>query len=340
MAPIAKKQKLLITYNRTRKSVSDKQDVDTISEVSVQDEVDIVLKSAMQLGYIAETLPISAIGEVFNIIDLFKPNLIFNLCEGYQGKAQYEMHMASVWELLNIPYTGNTALTLGIAQNKIISKRLFESKKITTPSFQVFTSKPDHSYLNFPLIVKPSREDASLGISVNAVVHNLNTLRSQVEIIIKKYKQPALVETLIMGRELNVSILDCPDPTVLAISEIDFSHLENRFPPITCYESKWLKNHPVFHQTPSICPAVLNTDLKMKIIDIALQVYKILGCRDYARIDIRLDKMNHPYVLECNPNPDISEGSGYANAVKAFGMSYEDFIETVIQNTLKRINND
>lgn len=336
MVPTIQKQKLLIAYNQKNRSPSEKNDIDTISEDSVQDEADMVYKSAQQLGHEVTLLPVQSIQDIFDSTEQQKPDLIFNLCEGYQGDSRHEMHVASIWELLNIPYTGNTALTLGMAQNKILSKRLFESKKITTPAFQIFSSVPDQTYLTFPLIVKPSREDASLGISLDAVVHDHVTLGKQVQKIINKYNQPALVETLIDGRELNISILDRPEPTVIAISEIDFSNIDPRFPAITSYESKWLSDHPLYKQTPSICPAELDPGLELTIRDMALQVYKILGCRDYARIDMRLDQKNHPYVLECNPNPDISEDSGYARAVRASGMSYQEFIQTVIQQTLNR----
>jgi D-alanine-D-alanine ligase len=339
MDPSRIRRRLLITYNETDLSRSD-SDLDKLSEVAVRDEVELISKTTSRLGYTAECLPLFDFKEAIKAIDAFNPDVIFNLCEGFQGKAGHEMHIAGLWELMGIPYTGNSALTLGLAQNKVLTKKLLESKKILTPAYQLFKTTHQNVYLPFPLFVKPSQEDASLGITQKSIVYNLVSLKKQVNALLKKYNQFVLVERFIPGREFNISILDCPDPKVLAISEIDFSKLDKEYESVVSYESKWIENHPLFRQTPAVCPAQIEPVLKNHLEDIALQVYKILGCRDYARIDVRMDPQGHVYVLECNPNPDISEEAGFSRAVRAAGLSYSDFVETVLNQTMQRKLND
>jgi D-alanine-D-alanine ligase len=335
MDPSRKRRRLLITYNETDLSQSDSGS-DKLSEHAVKDEAEMVFKSASHLGYAAECLPFWDLKDAIHAVDVFNPDVIFNLCEGFQGNAGYEMHIAGLWELMGISYTGNSALTLGVAQNKVLTKKLLESKKILTPAYQLFKTTPEKVYLPFPLFVKPSREDASLGITQKSIVSDFASLKKQVNALLKKYNQLVLVERFIPGREFNVSILDCPDPKVLAISEIDFSHLDKKYESVVSYESKWIENHPLFRQTPSVCPAQIDPVLKIHLEDIALQVYKILGCRDYARVDVRVDPQGHVYVLECNPNPDISEDAGFSKAVRAAGLSYSDFVETVVTQAMQR----
>ena len=335
MDPSRKRKRLLIIYNETDLSRFN-SDLDKLSEEAVKDEAEMIFHTVSQLDYTAECLPLLDLQDAINAINAFNPDVIFNLCEGFQGKAGHEMHIAGLWELMGIPYTGNSALTLGLAQNKVLTKKLLESKKIPTPAYQLFKTTPINVYLPFPLFVKPSQEDASLGITQKSIVYDFASLKKQVNALIKKYNQFVLVERFIPGREFNISILDCPDPKVLAISEIDFSKLDQEYESVVSYESKWIEDHPLFRQTPAMCPAQIEPALKSQLEDITLQVYKILGCRDYARVDVRVDPQGHVYVLECNPNPDISEEAGFSKAVKAAGLSYSDFVETVINQTIQR----
>lgn len=338
MDPSRKKLRLLVVYNDIRYSEPDKN-LDQLSESAVRDEVEMVSKTALKMGHVVECLSVMDVKDTIDAVEAFHPDLIFNLCEGFQGEARHESHIAGLWELLDIPYTGNSSQTLGLAQNKVFVKKLLESKKIPTPAYQLFKTIPENVYLPFPLIVKPSQEDASLGITQQSVVHDLKMLQKQVDALIKKYRQAVLAERFVAGREFNISILDCPDPAVLAVSEIDFTHLDSRYKSIVSYEAKWIENHPLYLQTPAICPARIESGLKDHIEDIALQVYKLLGCRDYARVDIRLDAQGHIFVLECNPNPDISADAGFTRALKAAGLSYTDFVGTVIHQTMRRITN-
>jgi D-alanine-D-alanine ligase len=329
--------RLLIVYNAPD-SAADRDDPDLISEIAVVDEVNAVHQAAVELGFESHCHPIHDVYETIRTIQETKPDVIFNLCEGLGGSSRFEMHMAAMWELLQFPYTGNSPVTLALAQDKVMTKRILESKKIHTPVFQVFRQVPEKTFLEFPLIVKPSREDASLGIGAHAVVHSVQELRDQVADLLTRYRQPVLAERYISGREFNISLMGDP-PKVLAVSEIDFSKLSESEPKITSYEAKWLPDHPLYQKTPVMCPAKIPKPLLEKLEDVAVQVYTLLGGRDYARVDTRVDREGRIFVLEFNPNPDISPDAGFSKAVRAAGLMYSDFISSLINNAVNRKKN-
>jgi D-alanine-D-alanine ligase len=330
--------KVLLAYNEPPKS--DEFDaVDLVSEQAIKEEVDAVTNALQKLNHQVECMPIEHIEKDLKKINLFKPDLIFNLVEGYQGDAGMEMGIAGLWELKGITYTGNSALTLGLAQNKAMAKKLFQAENIATPDFEVYERVPKKTGLEFPLMVKPSREDASLGITQDSIVHDLSQLQKAVSEILKKYSQPALVEQFIDGREFNISILGNNPIHILPISEIDFSELDPGLYAITSYEAKWMPDHPLYKKTPPRCPANINSTLKRRLEDVALAVYRILRGRDYGRVDVRMNSINEIYVLEYNPNPDISPDAGFIRSLKAAGYEYEDFVAIVLKEAAKRMSN-
>jgi D-alanine-D-alanine ligase len=312
------------------------QNLDYISEVAVENEAEIVHQSIRKLGHNSVYLPVKDIESVFSFLKNANPDLIFNLCEGFQGHAKLEMNLAALWELMGIRFTGNSALTLGLALNKVLAKQVLQSVKILTPEYEVHQRVPENTYLNFPVIAKPSREDASLGITANAVVHHLNELQNSISRLLEKYQQPILVEQYIHGREFNVSILHDGSPRVLPISEISFANMPEGLPHITSYEAKWLPEHPIYQKTPAICPAAIEPDLRQRLEDTALKVFQVLGGRDYGRVDTRVDAVGNVYVLEFNPNPDISADGGYVKALHAAGIKYKEFIAKLIYQTMNR----
>lgn len=325
--------RLLIAYNATGESADD--DPDRISEAAVEDEARAVREAALNLGFEPVLLPVSDLSETIRRVGDIRPDVVFNLCEGFRGNAHQEMHMACLWELMGIPYTGNSPLTLGLAQDKVWTKRLLDSKRIATPPYQVFTARPERLTLDFPLIAKPSREDASLGIGADALASSATELESKVRKLLRKYRQPVLVEEYIPGREFNISVMGHPGK-VIAVSEIDFSALEPDEPRITSYEAKWMPGHPLYQKTPVRCPARVPRELGKRLRDTALEVYALLRGRDYARVDIRVDAQKRIYVLEFNPNPDISEDAGFSKALGAAGIAYPHFVSETIQSAWNR----
>jgi D-alanine-D-alanine ligase len=169
------------------------------------------------------------------------------------------------------------------------------------------------------------------------VVNNPEELKKQFEFLSMTYKQDIIAEEYIEGRELNVAVLG---NSILPVSEIDFTGLPENFPKIVTYDGKWIAESIYYENTKPKCPADLDKKLKKKVETIALHAFEALGCRDYARIDLRISKSGKPYVIEVNPNPDISEDSGFARAASAKGISYPELLFTIANYALKRKKND
>ncbi|MDZ7384940.1 MAG: D-alanine--D-alanine ligase [candidate division KSB1 bacterium] len=333
------KLRVLVAYNEV--DLAGDSHPDQISEAAVKQEAQAVYEALRRLGHRAGYLPVSDIRRAMTQVEKSRPDVIFNLCEGYRGRAQHELAVAGVWELLGVPYTGNPPLTLGLAQNKVVAKRLFAAAGIRTPAYRVFTAPPEEGILglNFPVIAKPSQEDASLGISPDSVVQDVRQLRHVTKALLERYRQPVLVEEFIDGREFNVSLLDGDPPTVLPLSEIDYSQVPVGTPRITSYEAKWLPEHPLYRGTPAICPAQVEGRLRRKLEQIAVRVFQLLHGRDYGRVDMRVDAKGSVYVLEFNPNPDISPDAGYARALRAAGVTFEEFVSRLLTYALQRGRN-
>jgi D-alanine-D-alanine ligase len=312
-----------------------------MSEVGVLEEREDIARALQAAGYKAAVLNVD--GDLNRLIGFLKeeqPDLIFNLCESVGNVAIHEMHIAGIYELLGVPYTGSDAITLGTALNKVRVKEILAFNGLPTPRFQLFKSAVkiavDES-MQFPLIVKPSREDASIGIETRSVVSSLAELRKRVRYIIEEYDQPALVEEYIDGRELNVAILGNRKPLVFPISEIDMSTLPAQYPRIVTYNAKWMKGTDEFEHTRGVCPALLPAELETEIKSLALRAYGLLGCRDYARVDFRLSKDHQPFILEVNPNPDISDDAGFARSAGAYGYSFDQLVGKIVECALERM---
>jgi len=269
-----------------------------------------------------------------------KPDVVFNLCDdGFRNDYNLEPHVAAMLDILNVPYTGNNYFTIALCQNKARAKDILTYNGILTPKFQVFTSaerKVDQE-LKYPLIVKPIREDGSVGIRERSVVNNEEQLKEEVNHIVNFYKQEALVEEFIEGKEFTISLIGNRRPIVLPVGEVDFSGMPEHLPKIVSYRAKWIKQSIAYKNTPTICPANIDEKMSKSIEEIARKCYKIFGCRGYARIDFRYEeKEKKLYVLEINPNPDISEELDTAKAAIAAGMTYLDLIKKIIDFAIER----
>jgi D-alanine-D-alanine ligase len=312
-----------------------------MSEVGVIEEREQIQTALNELGYQTSIFNMSNnIERLLEFLKTEKPDLIFNLVESLGDQAIHEMHVAGIYEILEIPYTGSPTVTLGTCLNKARTKEILSYHGIPTAKFivckQMNEIVADDFDLTFPLIVKPAKEDASTGIDNDSVVDSLTALKKRVRYIFQQYDQPAIVEEYIEGRELNVAVLGNGKPTVLPISEIDFSGLPSGYPKIVTYDAKWINGSVEFEGTKGVCPADLPPTVEARIKDLALQSFNIMGCRDYARIDFRLTKNNKPYVLEVNPNPDISDDAGFIRSTTTYGYSFNDAIGKIVECALKR----
>ncbi|MCX6354347.1 MAG: ATP-grasp domain-containing protein [Candidatus Aureabacteria bacterium] len=256
-------------------------------------------------------------------------DLVFNLCEEALGDSRNEMSVCALLDLVGLPHTGCGPLTLGLALDKALTKKLLLSEGIPTPRYFVIEDgahcTPPHG-MSFPLFVKPLREDASLGIDRRARVTNRVELAERCRFVIRHYRQPALVEKYIEGRELNISVLGNRKPVALPISEIDMRSIPQGAARVCDYRAKWVPESEEYSQTVPRCPALLEHAIERRINTIALTAYRLMSCRGYARIDIRLGRRGVPYVLEVNPNPSIGPDAGIVRSAAAAGISYPELI--------------
>ncbi|NCN39251.1 MAG: D-alanine--D-alanine ligase [Candidatus Aenigmarchaeota archaeon CG_4_10_14_0_8_um_filter_37_24] len=298
------------------------------------------IKGAIESGG-HEVLLIEADENAYEKLKQSKLDIVFNIAEGLNGESR-ESQIPAMLDMLNIPYTGSNALTLGIALDKTRTKEILSYYKIPTAKFQLFKSPNDplDKNLRFPLFVKPNTEGSSRGITGKSLVNNEKELRETAASIIKKYHQPALVEEFLDGREFTVSLIGNPSE-IMPIVEITFDNLPEGVPKFDCYDVKWVWDSPDSEVETVICPAKIDKKLEDMIKRTALDTFQALECLDFGRIDMRLDRNGVPNVIDVNPIagliPDPKENSRFPKACYTAGMTYNQIILKIIESALKRI---
>lgn len=272
-----------------------------------------------------------------------RPDVVFHLAESVGGDARVESLLAALLEGLGVPYTGSgpdalwTGLHKPIAREKLAAAGVavpegFVLETASSPVPRAFRRKPKARW-----IVKPSREDASHGISIESVVCGERALRERAAFVIRTYAQPALVEEFVEGREFNVSILEGANgPRVLPLSEIDFEKFPKGAPRLVTFASKWMEGSAEFRGSPSIAARRTAPGMARGIREAAKAAWKAVGLRDYGRVDIRIAEDGAPRVLDVNPNPDVSPGAGLAKAAERDGLSHGDLIAGIVESALRR----
>lgn len=310
------------------------------SEISDIKEFEEIKENLILQGLKVYSLNImDDIDKLIQVLTNEQIDVVFNFVESVENDSTKEMYVAGLFELLKIPYTGCKPTTLGLCLNKHRAKLILRGAGFNVPNWRLYKNPNKlifNSPINFPVIVKPSHEDASIGINENSVVYDEIELKKQVEFLYEKFKQPILVEEFIDGREINSAILGDKLKIALPLSEIDFSNLPEELPKIVTYDGKWKKESVYYKGTIPICPAQIEQELEVKIKRIALAATELFECRDYCRVDLRIDKNNVPYILEINPNPDLSINAGFARAAKAYGLNYDELLLRLIEFALER----
>jgi len=261
--------------------------------------------------------------------------LIFNWCESIPGLPQSEWKVPDALEKLGFAYTGSSADVLKLSYDKYRTIEILKKNNIDIPFSKVYEHTHNLDWNIYPAIVKSAVDHCSLGISPKSVVFNNDELKERIDYYLKNYNQPALVEVFIDGREFHVSVLGNEIIEVLPIAEMDYSKFEDIHDRLCTYESKFVPGSKHYSGIETLLPAPLTNDEFRKIIEVSKLSFKILGCRDYARIDIRMLD-NKIYVLDVNPNPDISADASMACAAEFLGMDYSDFIEKLVNITIDR----
>ena len=314
-------------------------ETDTYAEWDTQETIDAV-RSALEERHRVSL--IEANEESFQQFRELRPEAVFNIAEGFRG-ASREAQIPAILEMLGIPYTGSDPITLGICLDKSRAKEILSYYQVPNPAFRVISSLQDLSStsFSFPSIVKPLHEGSSKGIFNTSIVSDSAGLQAEVEKILTEYNQPALIEKFLPGREFTVALLgNGPELKTLPIAEIRVESLPAGMNHIYSYEAKWIwdkLDHPMdVHE----CPATVSPALARKIESICKKAFNVLGCRDWCRIDVRLDERGEPHILELNPLPGIlpnpDEHSGFPQAARAAGMGYSEMINAVFDAAMRR----
>jgi D-alanine-D-alanine ligase len=259
-------------------------------------------------------------------------DLIFNLTESYAGDDTKDMNIAAYLDLLGCEYTGAGPHALYLAQDKALAKKIFAFHGIRTPYFATsYRGKLDHSHdISFPLIVKPTSEDGSIGIDASSVVGSVKELMEKIHYIHEEFDAPALIEEYIEGREIYAAILGNENPEALPMVELDLSKLPEGTPRIAGKEVKWETETEAYKVTKSAPVEDLDEEMVKKLSDTAIAAYQALKLRDYGRIDMRLTEKGDVYVIEANPNPWLSTGAEFVMAARKAGKTYNQLVGEIV----------
>jgi D-alanine-D-alanine ligase len=301
-----------------------------------QAAADTLAEAMIDIGHNVDEVCVQS-AELETLLEGFNPDehLILNWCEEFPGVPHSEYLVAQTLESLGFTFTGAGSHTLSLGQHKPRVKRLLNAKNITTPTWKVYSSPDQISWSHFPAIVKLAYEHCSYGITRESVVQSAAELEQRVEFVINKMHQPALVEEFIDGREFHVGVVGNSHITVLPPGEIDYSPFEDIHDRLCTYESNFDPSSLAYRLTFPKLPVVLAENLLRKLEEMAAAAYKAAGCRDYARMDIRL-KDETFYLLDVNPNPDISEDTSLVRGAGLMGLSYGEFGSMLINLAARR----
>lgn len=283
-------------------------------------------------GHETSLIPVQ-LGDIAWLKRVQRHDLIFNLCEGVNGYARYEDFAVAALELSRVPFTGCPAWPVTICHRKHIANTLLAAAGVPVPPFMLARGITPPSGLRYPVIVKPSGEDASVGIDAGAVCATRKALRDRLARMLEQWNE-VLVQEYVAGREVNIGFIG---RELLPLSEINFDRMPQGSWPIVTYAAKWNSGSAEDLGTEPICPAELTPELSRRAIQTARQAWETLaGSQGYGRIDLRITESGEVYVLEVNPNPDLSSDAGLTRMARARGWDYGELIVHVVEEALSR----
>lgn len=325
---------------------------DQWDDLDSETTIDALVNAIKAGGHVCEFLE----GDItlLDTIRVFNPDICFNICEGHYGDSR-EAQIPAILEMLRIPYTGSKTLTLALALDKPLTKRILTYHDLPTPLFQSFERVDEtlNDDMTFPMFVKPSREGTGMGVSGRSVVRNDNELREQVNLVISSYKQPALVEKYIEGRELTVGVVgNLIGPVARRLPENETAPRVQAglrfFPPMEVDLKPFETTDLVYSnrlkvaladQLNYLCPAPLDNEMVDELNWLTAAVFRVCGAFDVARVDFRLDANDNwkPYILEINPLPGLSPGiSDLVIEAAAEGVEHTHLVNMILDTALLR----
>jgi D-alanine-D-alanine ligase len=295
-------------------------------------------EALLRLGYPTVMVPAKTDLESFaRDLSQYSPRntFVFNVCDGFAGDNFSASLIPQVLKDLGFKYTGSKAEAVRLCTDKARAKRRLLKQGVPTPAYQLFSKPRGGVSLQFPAIVKPVHEDASMGINENSVVTNASDMFERVDYVVSEYRQPALVEEYITGREFSVSMWGNGTMEVMPISEHDFSAIDDPLKSLLTYESKWLEDSFTYNSFSVICPADLTKTEEETIKTTAVSAFRAIGLRDFGRVDMRY-RDGVPYVIDINELPDLAPDAGFARSAEMAGYPYDQMVDRILNLALHR----
>ncbi|HLJ93289.1 MAG TPA: hypothetical protein VKU02_08875 [Gemmataceae bacterium] len=299
----------------------------------------LIARTLRSLGHTVTVLPLACDLFAFQRkLRRLRPDVVFNQYDDNVHGALYEMRVAALVRMMGFPLTGSPALALGLSRYKFMATSLLAGAGIPIPPntdlLETVRAVRRHKW-QYPLVVQPSQEHGGVGLDRDSVVFSKKALALRVSEILRVYKQPALVQHFLPGREFNVGILGGSRPRVLPLAEVDYSALPEGIPPILSYAAKWVETSTEYQKTSVVCPAHVGPELADRISSVALRAFRAVSGWGYGRVDTRLDEAGEPRVLEVNCNPCLDEGMGLARSAEKAGITYPQLLKIIVRAALE-----
>ena len=331
------KPKVVVLYTHSAYLIKG-EPADLVAEQEVIGTAQAVADALKARGYRVALVPVY--DDVESALAPYPPSqwVVFNLAEGMRGRLFEEARIAWALEAMGYRFTGSDGEATVLSVHKARGRARLAAAGVPVPPGRLFRH-PDEvtarttAELSFPLIVKPMAEHGSLGIDPQAVVANQAELRARVRYVTERYRQAALVEAFIPGRELAVALWGDP-PQMLPPAEADFSAFSEPHTRVVSFAAKWQPDTFEYQNMPSLCPAPIDASLALRLEETARRVWQIVGCRGYARLDTRVTTDGIIYVIDINTNPDLAPDAGFFRSAQAAGHMYADMIEHILELAL------
>jgi D-alanine-D-alanine ligase len=338
------RERIVVLYN-TDYDAEQAANANLPDATSVRASAKAIASALIETGYTVELTGVHGV-DVYDVLAKLsanKPDLLFNLCESMDGDPRNEPTFAGLLDLFKIPYTGADLLALASCLYKQRTKDILIAHGVPTPPYRFLRTDaeladPALERLDYPWFVKLAHEDASLGITEANVVADAKALRSRARELMHEHNQAVIAERYIEGREINVTLMGSGDGVeVLPLHEIDFAAMPSDRPRIVSYAAKWDENHIDYVGTKPVPLRDVDASVVAEIERVARAAWRAVELRDYGRVDLRVDASGVPWVIDVNPNPDISPDAGCTRAAAAAGMTYPQMVDRIARLALKRI---
>jgi D-alanine-D-alanine ligase len=333
-----KRLHVALIYNGYRDETPEAPE-DRASTADLLQMIRMMARTMRRLGHTVTILPL--VNDVFAFqrrLRRLNPDVVFNQYEDFAHGGIYDTLVVALVRMMGYPLTGAPALALGLSHYKFTVASLLAGAGIPIPPntvlLETLGAVNQHKW-HFPLIVQASMEHAGIGLGRDSIVHSKKALRAQVRHVLQTYKQPALVQRFLPGREFNVGIVGGKRMRVMPLAEVIYAELPEGVPPIMSYAAKWLENSVEYQKTWINCPAEVEPELAARIGAVALDAFRAVGGWGYGRVDVRLDEAGEPRVLDINCNCCLDDGMGLARSAETAGIEYPQLLQLVLQAALE-----